>query len=120
MTEYNYEGRRFVGLVNYDDGDLTRETLFSYLQKENTVWGTFEGGRIRIGTLVADVKPDGSLDMRWLYLNIDGDFRWGSCISVPEILPDGRYRLFESWTDFTAEEITGTSVIEEVRQVDQR
>ena len=114
MSEINYDNRHFVGVENYDSGDLNTDTSFHYHQKGSAVWGTIEGGRVAAGTLVARVEPDGSLVMRWHYLNIDGDFHWGTCRSIPKILPDGRLRLHESWTDNSSEEITGTSVIEEV------
>ena len=108
----SYHNKRFCGVANYDDGDLTKEVLFHSHQKNRTVWGTFEGGRVRFGTLVANVLDDDKLDMVWQYLNIDGEFVSGRCRSVPEQLPDGRLRLHESWTTTGGE--PGTSVIEEV------
>ncbi len=112
MSELSYDNKRFRGVVNYDDGDLTKEVLFHYHQKNRTVWGTFEGGRVRIGTMVANVLDGDKLDMVWQYLNIDGEFVSGRCHSVPEQLPDGRLRLHESWTTTGGE--PGSSVIEEV------
>ena len=112
MSELSYDNKRFRGVVNYDDGDLTKEVLFHYHQKNRTVWGTYDGGRVRFGTLVANVLDDDKLDMVWQYLNIDGEFVSGRCLSVPEQLPDGRLRLHESWTTNGGE--PGSSVIEEV------
>jgi len=108
----SYHDKRFVGVVNYDDGDLTEDVRFHYRQKDRTVWGTFEGGRVRFGTLVADVLDDDRLAMVWQYLNCDSDFVSGKCLSVPELLPDGRLRLHESWAIIGGE--SGSSVIEEV------
>jgi hypothetical protein len=108
----SYHDKRFVGVVNYDDADLTKEVRFHYRQNGRTVWGTFEGGRVRFGTLVADVLDGDQLEMVWQYLNVDGEFVGGTCRSVPELLPDGRLRLHESWTVIGGE--SGTSVIEEV------
>ena len=112
MSELSYDNKRFRGIVNYDDGDLTKEVLFHYRQKNRTVWGTFEGGRVRFGTLVANVLDDDRLDMVWQYLNIDSEFVSGACLSTPEVLPDGRLRLEETWT--TIGGAAGTSVIEEI------
>jgi len=112
MTQYNYDNRLFVGVENYDGGDLTGETLFKYYQDSNTVWGTYKGGGVVFGTLIAKLLDDGSLDMVWQYINRDGNFVSGTCRSTPEVLPDGRYRLNESWE--TSDGISGTSVIEEI------
>lgn len=113
MSELSYDNKRFRGVVNYDGGDLTKEVLFHYHQKDHTVWGTCEGGRVRFGTLIANVLDDDKLDMVWQYLNIDGEFVSGRCLSVPEQLPDGRLRLHESWTT-TVGGPAGSSVIEEI------
>ena len=112
MSELSYDNKRFRGVVNYDDGDLTKEVLFHYHQKNRTVWGTFEGGRIRFGTLVADVLDNNQLRMVWQYLNVDGEFVSGECLSTPKLLPDGRLRLEETWT--TVGGPAGSSVIEEI------
>lgn len=116
MTAVDYNNRKFIGTVNYDDGDMTPETVFHYRQRRQAVWGTFEGGRVAFGTLVARLLEDGGLDMLWQYVTEDGRLVSGSCRSVLDILPDGRYRLHESWTAVGDGEYAGTSVIEEIRE----
>lgn len=111
---FNYDGRVFKGVENYHDGDLLPDTRFHYHQKNDAVWGTIEGGRVKIGTLIAGVQDDGSLVMVWQYLNADNEFVSGTCLSTPEILPDGRYRLHEKWNVHGPDGISGTSVIEEI------
>ncbi|RKX27524.1 MAG: n-acetylglutamate synthase [Candidatus Zixiibacteriota bacterium] len=113
MHNFNYNSRQFVGVENYDDGDLTGDTVFHYYQKDRVVWGTYEGGGVQFGTLIASMQNDGSLDMIWQYLSMSGEFVSGTCLSIPEVLPDGRYRLRESWKIDSGE--SGTSVIEETR-----
>ncbi len=115
MTDFNYDNRYFRGTVNYDDGDLTCDTLFHYRQQGSVVWGTYAGGNVSFGTLVAKVRADGRLDMVWQYLNKAGEFHSGTCLSTPEILPDGRYRLHESWQVADGHGTSCSSVIEEVR-----
>jgi len=39
--------------------------------------------------LIAKVLSDGKLDMRYHYLNRDGDLMVGKCLSPPEITEDG-------------------------------
>ncbi len=114
MSEFNYNGRTFVGIENYDDGDLTQDTRFHYYQKGDVVWGTYEGGGVQFGTLVAQKGDRGVLDMRWMFLNKDGKFVSGTCTSTPAILADGRYRVHEAWRDDESG-VEGTSVIEEIK-----
>ena len=117
MPEFNYDNRRFVGIENYDDGDLTSDIVFHYHQEGTEIRGTFNGGRVDQGKLVAELLPDGRLDMIWQYLNVDGEFVSGCCMSTPKLLPDGRYRLHEKWiiTGGPNQGQTGTSAIEEIR-----
>jgi len=117
MTQFNFDQKRFVGVENYDDGDLTKEVIFHYHQDGTVIRGTFEGGRVIEGKLLAEILEDGRLDMIWRYTNVDGDVVYGTCVSTPELLPDGRYRLHESWTITGGpnQGESGQSVIEEIR-----
>ena len=78
------------------------------------MWGTYEGGGIARGTLIARVLEDGALDMRYQHVTHNGAIKTGRCASQPEILVDGRIRLHEQWqwTEGSAE--TGKSIVEEV------
>jgi len=73
-----------------------------------------EGGQIQFGTLVATVKDDGALDMRYHHVNRDGELMTGNCRSTPELLPDGRLRLHESWQWTSGDGSRGESIIEEI------
>ncbi len=112
MADFNYDNKTFAGVENYDSGDANADTRFHYRQQGEVVWGTYHGGGVQFGTLVARLLTDGTLDMVWQYLNEEGVFISGTCRSIPTILPDGRYRLRESWTIDGGE--PGISVIEEV------
>ena len=116
MAELNFHDRRFRGVENYDDGDLTAEVVFHYTQDGSVVKGTISGGRVIEGSLLAEVLADGRLDMIWRYSNVDGVTCYGTCTSTPEILPDGRYRLHEEWviTGGPSKGEQGKSCIEEI------
>ena len=114
MTTINYGGRRFRGVVNYDDGDLTRETLFAYHQEGSIVWGECAGGGVAHGFLVGTVGDDEVLTLLWQYVSHDGRLVGGTCVSRPEVLADGRLRLHEEWAVTLGGTQKGRSVIEEV------
>jgi hypothetical protein len=110
----NYDGRRFRTISNSTAGEADSNTLFDYRQEADLLWGTYTGGSIRFGTLIAKVGEDGALDMRYQHVNKSGELMTGACQSVPEILPDGRIRLKEAWQWTTGDRSEGRSVIEEV------
>ena len=110
----NYNGKLFRPVENSDNGQVSSTTLFRYTQDGSIVNGKYSGGDIVTGSLIAIVSDNGSLDMRYQHVDVKGKLKTGKCISIPEVLDDGRIRLHENWEwtchDFTA----GHSVIEEI------
>ena len=107
-------GRIFVTASNTANGDAGDGTRFEYRQSGKRVWATYRGGRVRFGSLVAVGDPHGRLDMRYQHVGPDGAVRTGLCLSVPELLPDGRIRLVEEWQWTNGDRSRGRSVLEEV------
>ena len=110
----DYDGRRFRGVANTAGGEVSAGTVFDYRQRGDIVWATYEGGGVRLGTLVATVGADGDLDMRYAHVNGEGALMTGVCRSRPECLPDGRLRLHERWRWTSGDGSAGTSTVEEV------
>lgn len=114
MNTLNYNDRYFVPQSNSENGEAGSDTVFHYRQRGRIVWATYEGGQVEFGTLVATLKDDGSLDMRYQHVNRRGEFMTGQCRSTPELLPDGRLRLYESWRWTSGDQSEGESIVEEV------
>jgi hypothetical protein len=110
----DYDGRRFRAVSNTPNGDTGEATTFEYRQAGDVVWGTYSGGTVKFGALVASLGADGALDMRYQHLDAGGTFKTGRCQSRLEVLPDGRYRLHEDWQWTSPEQSSGHSVIEEI------
>ena len=110
----DYDDRRFAAVANSSAGDVGTATRFHYRQQGDVVWGTYEGGDIARGTLIARVLTDGSLDMRYQHVTRDGAIKTGRCASQPEILVDGRIRLYERWQWTEGSDQAGESIVEEV------
>lgn len=113
MTPISYDGRSFRIVSNSGTGESGSQTIFHYRQKGRVVWGTYRGGNIVLGTLLAKVGRSGRLEMSYQHLNKNGDFMAGRCTTRLEVLPDGRYRLHEKWQWTTGDESSGASLAEE-------
>ncbi|HVF87905.1 MAG TPA: hypothetical protein VM866_09955 [Pyrinomonadaceae bacterium] len=117
MTDkINYHDRFFALQSNSGNGEVGAGTVFHYRQKGDVVWGTYEGGQILFGTLVAKIDENGVLDMRYQHVNLSGELMTGRCRSTPEVLPDNRLRLHESWQWTSGDNSAGTSVIVEIKR----
>ena len=112
----DYDDRVFQSVSNTAAGDVDAQTTFCYHQTGDVVWGTYAGGAIAQGTLIARVQRDGSLDMRYQHVTTGGAIKCGRCASTPEILVDGRIRLHERWQWTEGGADTGHSIVEEVAQ----
>lgn len=109
-----YHNKRFQSIQNTPNGEVSGDTFFHYKQEGSTVWATYKGGSIIFGTLIAKMDEKGALDMRYQHLSEDNSFKTGQCKSTPEILPDGRIRLHETWQWTSGDQSSGQSIIEEI------
>lgn len=109
-----YGGRLFRPAKTQGASETTFETVFKYEQDFDLVTATYSGGEIEFGQLIGTVQPDGSLDMRYHHRNKSGDLMTGICKTVPEVLPDGKLRLHESWQWTCRDRSHGTSILEEL------
>uniref|UniRef100_C6DZM5 N-acetylglutamate synthase n=1 Tax=Geobacter sp. (strain M21) TaxID=443144 RepID=C6DZM5_GEOSM len=110
----NYDDRFFKAVSNSENGEVDGSTIFHYRQTDDLVWGTYQGGQVRFGTLVAKVLPDASLEMRYSHVNLNGEMMTGDCRSTPELLKDGRIRLNEKWQWTCGDCSQGESTVEEL------
>lgn len=115
MNKIDYDNRKFVSVNNSASGEVSAETVFYYRQKNDLVWAEYQGGEIVFGSLIAKTDNQGNLEMRYQHLNTKGELMTGKCSSSPEILSDGRIRLYEKWRWTSGDLSSGESVIEEVK-----
>jgi hypothetical protein len=110
----NYHNKKFRPVSNTENGETSEETLFHYQQEGNILTCSYSGGQIIHGQIIGLVDADGNIDMRYHQVNQKGELMTGICHSKPEILPDGRIRLHESWQWTSGDCSKGNSVLEEI------
>jgi hypothetical protein len=114
MTGINYNGRIFRSVAKSSAGEVDARTTFRYHQQGEMIWAEYAGGSIRFGQMIGLVLSDGQLEFRYQHINETGELMTGLCISTPEVLPDGRLRLNESWQWTCGERASGESIVEEI------
>lgn len=110
----NYDNKIFKSVSNTKNGEVDEATTFYYQQKGRIVTATYQGGRILYGSLIATVDEVGKLNMRYQHLNQNYEFMTGQCVSVPEVLENGKLRMHETWQWTSGDGSSGESMIEEV------
>lgn len=113
----NYDNRRFRPAKTTENGEVNGDTVFHYRQAGGVLWATYEGGGVSHGHMIGTVADNGDLAFRYHHLSLTDESRQapvsGLCHSRLEVLPDGRYRLFEQWQWTSGDLSAGTSVLEE-------
>jgi len=109
----NYNQKIFRPISNTENGETSNETIFVYTHIGNIITSTYSGGKIISGHLIGLVDEQGNINMRYHQVNNKGELMTGQCQSTPEILPDGRIRLHETWEWTSGDYSKGQSIIEE-------
>ena len=110
----NYHNKTFRPIRNSENGETSGETIFLYRQEGNILMAAYSGGKIIKGQLIGVVDQDGNIDMRYHQVNTLGELMTGICKSTPEVLPNGKIRLHESWEWTSGDKSKGHSIIEEL------
>lgn len=110
----NYNKKTFVPVINSENSETSSETIFLYKQVGNIITSEYSGGKIKKGHLIGLVDEFGNIEMRYHQINENGELMTGKCKSKPEILENGKIRLYESWQWTSGDKSNGESVIEEV------
>jgi hypothetical protein len=90
-------GRSFVLEQNAPGGDCRPGLTFDYFQSAGRVWAFYGGDGVRLGTLVARVCDDRTLDARYQHSTPEGLVRSGRCSTAIDAVEGGRLRLRERW-----------------------
>jgi hypothetical protein len=110
----NYNHKKFKVLQNSPNGEISGELIFHYQQTGNIVTCEYAGSSIVKGHLIGLVDANGHIDIRYHQVNDKGELQTGICHSTPEILPNGKIRLHETWQWTSSDHSHGSSVLEEI------
>ncbi len=110
----NYNNRQFKPVSNSDNGEVSSDMIFHYHQKENLLTCTYEGVNIKSGHLIGLVDESGCIQMNYHQLNSNGELMTGICHSKPELMDNGKVRLYESWQWTSGDHSNGNSILEEI------
>lgn len=114
FVSYMYHNKKFKPVSSSDNSETSEATVFLYQQIGDIVISEYKGGKIVYGHLIAKVDAEGKLEMRYHQINAAGELMTGICESIPEILPNGKIRLHESWQWTSGDKSKGTSILEEI------
>lgn len=110
----NYHNRKFRPVSNSENGETSGDTVFHYVQEGNILTASYSGGAIKKGHLIGLVDENGNIDMRYHQVNESGKLMTGICRSKPEIMENGKIRLYETWKWTSGDRSEGRSIVEEI------
>ena len=96
MTEINFNNKTFSLVVNSENGQVNKETIFNYQQDGKLVTADYYGGSILYGKIIAILK-DRQLDMRYQCLTKQHELKAGKAIAEIEFTEQKKIRLKLTW-----------------------
>jgi hypothetical protein len=109
----NYNNKTFRPVSNTENGETSDATVFLYKQEGNIITSSYSGGKIYSGHLIGLVDSNGVIKMSYHQINNKYELMTGICTSTPEILLNGKIRLYEVWQWTSGDRSNGQSIIEE-------
>jgi len=109
---YTLEGKYFKAVQNTEAGESSDQTIFSYHQKNDTIWAEYSGGMIQKGFLVGTRDFHGNLYFKYQHVNTTNEIKSGECTSTLEKLSNGKIAYNEKWKWDAGK--SGISRIEEI------
>lgn len=113
LTMINYHDKKFKLVQTTSNGALSEDIVFHYQQKDHLLWCRYRSESILLGHLIGTVAINGTISMSYHQVDQSGKIMTGTCQSSPEILPDGKIRLYEKWQWTSGDRSMGESVLEE-------
>lgn len=110
----NYNDKKFRPVSNSENAETSSDTIFHYKQNGNILTCSYKGGAIVEGHLIGIVSTSGEINMRYHQINTKGELMTGLCFSKPELQPNGKLRLKESWQWTSGDKSQGHSILEEI------
>lgn len=113
-TDINYDGRKFISKMNFENGEVGEQTNFTYHQNGKLLWAEYSGGDILKGSLIGTVLCNGGLDFVYHHMNQNMQIKTGKCRSVPTVQENGKIELSEQWQWTSGDYSKGESLLVEV------
>ncbi len=110
----NYNNKKFRPISNSENGEVSEEIIFHYIQEGNILSCEYQGGEIIKGHLIGLVDEEGNIDMRYHHINRNGELMTGVCMSKPEKKENGKIILREEWQWTSGDCSKGNSILEEI------
>ena len=91
----NYNGKKFKIISTSDNSELDTEFVFEYVQRGKVLQCTYSSNSIQAGNILGTVDESGNISLVYHQINRKGEIKTGTCYSKPELLPNGKIRLYE-------------------------
>ena len=114
MPNLNYNNKKFRVISSSENSEIGSKMIFNYKQNNSVLQCNYSGESILAGNLLGKVLYKGEIQMSYHQINNSYELQSGTCLSIPEIMPNGKIRLHETWQWTSGDKSTGTSILEEL------
>ena len=101
-------GTAFRAISNSSNGSLDTQTVMRFVEDGEIILGTYGGGTILTGQVLATRNADDTLDMLYQGATLEGDIQAGRAVATFVDEPDGRH-MHLTWRWLTGDLSEGRS-----------
>lgn len=106
----NLAGKTFRAISNSTNGTLNTETTMTFqAEDEAGIVGTYRGGAIRTGSVVARRKSPTAVEMLYHCITLTGELKAGRATARFVYGPDRQLHMHLDWQWLTGDRTKGTS-----------
>lgn len=110
----NYHNKSFKVVQTSTNGDVSKNLIFTYQQKGFTLSCSYSSETILEGHLLGTVSSEGIISMHYHHIDDKKNIKTGLCTSTPELMKNGKIRLYEKWQWTNGDKTEGNSILEEI------
>ncbi len=112
--KFNYHNKKFEIISNSENGEISTDLTFHYIQAGNILTCNYSDLNIKHGHILGLVEDDGTIHIHYHQINQKDELKTGVCTSKPETLANGKIRIHEKWRWTTGDKTEGFTTLEEV------
>jgi hypothetical protein len=105
----NLTGMTFQAVSNSPNGSLTTETQMRFTSDEKVVLGTYDGGSIVAGHIIAKHAGESGLEMLYQGATTGGEIQAGKALATFARDEEGRLHMHLDWQWLTGDGSRGQS-----------
>lgn len=109
MSVFNFHNKTFSLIANAKSGTVNKDTIFQFQQEGTLITADYQGGTIKYGKIIGQLKGKDRLEMRYQCLTSTNELKAGMGVAKISLSAKGKIKLALNWQWLDGNKEKGTS-----------